>query len=147
MDSNTWLHTLVYICSSIVTISAAVGILGNKVKKWINDDIANSIGKEFDEKIGKLRGDLNKHIQNSEDSNVIIKKTLLDDTRNTLYQAYNTHMKSKNITDHEMYIINQIYDNYRALGGNSFIVSQITELRELHSDTHNYKGGLNDPDN
>ena len=93
MDSNTWLHTLVYICSSIVTISAAVGILGNKVKKWINDDITNSIGKEFDEKIGKLRGDLNKHIQNSEDSNVIIKKTLLDDTRNTLYQAYNSHMK------------------------------------------------------
>ena len=62
-----------------------------------------------------------------------VKKTLCDEVREKITRIHNECIRSGRITQHQLYIVEQLYEDYeKRLNGNSFVSTLMDDLRDLY---------------
>lgn len=129
---------IVYICGVITSIAAAVtviiGVLKKAIKKATEDTIkteVSSLKESFDEQLKALNEKLLEYRAVQDNTDEVIKKALLNTTRDRINQAHDIYMEKEYIGAHSLFVIEELYTSYKALGGNSFIDRQMEDIRGL----------------
>lgn len=129
---------IVYICGVITSIAAAVtviiGVLKKAIKKATEDTIkteVSSLKESFDEQLKALNEKLLEYRAVQDNTDEVIKKALLSTTRDRINQAHDIYMEKEYIGAHSLFVIEELYASYKALGGNSFIDRQMEDIRGL----------------
>lgn len=160
MDHIIDLDIVIYICTLIASISGASIIIGKAIKKSVSsaakeviderlkksdeehkksieemeDRMNKKIGSlqdSVDKQISELRTQLNQLTESQNDVNNKMKSALLASTRDRINQAHDYYMRKEFIGAHSLYIIEQLYESYKELGGNSFISDQMKDIHSL----------------
>lgn len=129
---------IVYICGVITSIAAAVtviiGVLKKAIKKVTEDTIkteVSSLKESFDEQLKALNEKLLEYRAVQDNTDEVIKKALLSTTRDRINQVHDIYMEKQYIGAHSLFVIEELYTSYKALGGNSFIDRQMEDIRGL----------------
>lgn len=160
MDHVIDLDIVIYICTLIASISGASIVIGKAIKKSVSSaakEIIDESLKKSDEehkksiyemedrmnkkisalqnsvdtKISEIRTQLDKLTKSQNDVNNKMKSALLAITRDRINQAHDYYMRKDFIGAHSLYIIEQLYESYKELGGNSFISDQMKDIHGL----------------
>ena len=160
MDHVIDLDIVIYICTLIASISGAALIIGKVIKKSVSsaakeiiderlkksdeehkksiDDMEYRMNKKIsdlqdsvDTKISEIRKQLDDLTRSQNDVNSKMKSALLASTRDRINQAHDYYMRKDFIGTHSLYIIEQLYESYKELGGNSFIKDQMKDIHSL----------------
>ena len=151
MDHVINLDVLLYICTLIASIAGAAAIIGKVIKKSVSsaakeiiDERLKKSDEEHKKSIDEMEDRMEKKItalQNRKqldqlstsqnDVNNKMKASLLASTRDRINQAHDYYMKKDFIGTHSLYIIEQLYESYKELGGNSFISDQMKDIHSL----------------
>ncbi len=91
------------------------------------DDIKSST----DTQMTALTNQLQSLSESQSDTNAKLKASLLASTRDRINQAHDYYLKKGFIGTHSLFIVEELYSSYTALGGNSFITHQMEDIREL----------------
>ena len=122
---------------SIMTI---IGLL-TLIIKPLRERLIKWIGKTTDrdminEKLDDLTSLVEKSISQNEELKAEMSKqseALKADLRNSILEIYYECLSKKSITDYEIRNLTELYDNYKALGGNSFIHDCIERLKQFET--------------
>jgi hypothetical protein len=154
------LDIVIYICTLIASISGAALIIGKVIKKSVSSaakEIIDERLKKSDEehkksidemeyrmntkisalqdsvdtKISEIRKQLDDITRSQNDVNSKMQSALLASTRDRINQAHDYYMRKDFIGTHSLYIIEQLYESYKELGGNSFIKDQMKDIHSL----------------
>lgn len=160
MDHVIDLDIVIYICTLIASISGAAIIIGKVIKKSVSsaakeiiderlkksdeehkksiDDMEYRMNKKIsalqdsvDTQILEIRKQLDDITRSQNDVNSKMKSALLASTRDRINQAHDYYMRKDFIGTHSLYIIEQLYESYKELGGNSFIKDQMKDIHSL----------------
>ena len=160
MDHVIDLDIVIYICTLIASISGAAIIIGKVIKKSVSsaakeiiderlkksdeehkksiDDMEDRMNKKIsalqdsvDTQISEIRKQLDDLTRSQNDVNSKMKSALLASTRDRINQAHDYYMRKDFIGTHSLYIIEQLYESYKELGGNSFIQDQMKDIHSL----------------
>ena len=160
MDHFIDLDIVIYICTLIASISGAAIIIGKVIKKSVSsaakeiiderlkksdeehkksiDDMEDRMNKKIsalqdsvDTQISEIRKQLDDLTKSQNDVNSKMKSALLASTRDRINQAHDYYMRKDFIGTHSLYIIEQLYESYKELGGNSFIKDQMKDIHSL----------------
>lgn len=160
MDHFIDLDIVIYICTLIASISGAAIIIGKVIKKSVSsaakeiiderlkksdeehkksiDDMEDRMNKKIsalqnsvDTQISEIRKQLDDLTRSQNDVNSKMKSALLASTRDRINQAHDYYMRKDFIGTHSLYIIEQLYESYKELGGNSFIKDQMKDIHGL----------------
>lgn len=160
MDHVIDLDIVIYICTLIASISGAALIIGKVMKKSVSsaakeiiderlkksdeehkksiDEMECRMNKKIsglqdsvDTKISEIRKQLDDITRSQNDVNSKMKSALLAGTRDRINQAHDYYMRKDFIGTHSLYIIEQLYESYKELGGNSFIKDQMKDIHSL----------------
>lgn len=160
MDHVIDLDIVIYICTLIASISGASIVIGKAIKKSVSsaskeiiDERLKKSDEEHRKSIDEMEDRMNKKInalQNSIDTQIYqistqldkltksqndvnnkMKSALLASTRDRINQAHDYYMRKDFIGAHSLYIIEQLYESYKELGGNSFISDQMKDIHGL----------------
>lgn len=160
MDYVIDLDIVIYICTLIASISGAALIIGKVIKKSVSSaakEIIDERLKKSDEEhkksidemedrmntkisalqdsvdtqISEIRKQLDDLTRSQNDVNSKMKSALLASTRDRINQAHDYYMRKDFIGTHSLYIIEQLYESYKELGGNSFIKDQMKDIHSL----------------
>ena len=160
MDHVIDLDIVIYICTLIASISGAAIIIGKVIKKSVSsaakeiiderlkksdeehkksiDDMEDRMNKKIsalqdsvDTQISEIRKQLDGLTRSQNDVNSKMKSALLASTRDRINQAHDYYMRKDFIGTHSLYIIEQLYESYKELGGNSFIKDQMKDIHSL----------------
>ena len=122
--------------SSIITgvlLFVATGILGVLaryiIKRCKEHQEEHMQLKELIEKLDPL---LEKHTETHDIINEnynVLKNNAMIDTRETIIQYYYKGKKNKGLERYELEIVNDLYESYQNLGGNSYVSSLVKEIR------------------
>ena len=91
------------------------------------DDIKSST----DTQMTALTNQLQSLSESQSDTNAKLEASLLASTRDRINQAHDYYLKKGFIGTHSLFIVEELYSSYTALGGNSFITHQMEDIREL----------------
>lgn len=98
----------------------------------IEDNLSKSI-QDLHNDLNSMQEDLNKHIAKSESDMADVKKTLCDEVREKITRIHNECIKAGMITQHQLYIVEELYEDYsERLNGNSFVDTLVEDLRDLY---------------
>lgn len=154
------LDIVIYICTLIASISGASIIIGKVIKKSVSsaakeviderlkksdeehkksidemedrmNNTISSLQNSVDKQISEIREQLDQLSKSQNDVNKKMKSALLASTRDRINQAHNYYMSKDFIGAHSLYIIEQLYESYKELGGNSFISDQMNDIHSL----------------
>ena len=154
------LDIVIYICTLIASISGASIIIGKAIKKSVSsaakeviderlkksdeeykksihemedrmNNTISSLQNSVDKQISEIREQLDQLSKSQNDVNKKMKSALLASTRNRINQAHDCYMRKDFIGAHSLYIIEQLYESYKELGGNSFISDQMNDIHSL----------------
>lgn len=160
MDHVIDLDIIIYVCTLIASISGAAIIIGKVIKKSVSsaakeiiderlkksdeehkksiDDMEDRMNKKIsalqnsvDTQISEIRKQLDDLTRSQNDVNNKMKSALLASTRDRINQAHDYYMRKDFIGTHSLYIIEQLYESYKELGGNSFISDQMKDIHGL----------------
>lgn len=160
MDHVIDLDIVIYICTLIASISSASIIIGKAIKKSVSsaakevideslkksdeehkksiDEMEDRMNKKIgalqnsvDTKIAQIHTQLDQLTKSQNDVNDKLKSALLASTRDRINQAHDYYMRKDFIGSHSLYIIEQLYESYKELGGNSFITDQMKDIHRL----------------
>ena len=160
MDHVIDLDIVIYICTLIASISGASIVIGKSIKKSVSsaakeiiderlkksdeehkksiDEMEDRMNKKInalqnsvDTQISEIRTQLDKLTKSQNDVNNKMKSALLASTRDRINQAHDYYMRKDFIGAHSLYIIEQLYESYKELGGNSFISDQMKDIHGL----------------
>lgn len=160
MDHVIDLDIVIYICTLIASISGASIVIGKAIKKSVSsaakeiiderlkksdeehkksiDEMEDRMNKKInalqnsvDTQISEIRTQLDKLAKSQNDVNNKMKSALLASTRDRINQAHDYYMRKDFIGAHSLYIIEQLYEAYKELGGNSFISDQMKDIHGL----------------
>lgn len=160
MDHVIDLDIVIYICTMTASISGAAIIIGKVIKKSVSsaakeiiderlkksdeehkksiDEMEDRMNKKIsalqnsvDTKISEIRKQLDDLTRSQNDVNAKMKSALLASTRDRINQAHDYYMRKDFIGTHSLYIIEQLYESYKELGGNSFISDQMKDIHSL----------------
>lgn len=160
MDHVIDLDIVIYICTLIASISGAYIVIVKAIKKSVSsaakeiiDERLKKSDEEHKKSIYEMEDRMNKRIsylQNSVDKQIFeirtqldqltksqndvnnkMKSALLASTRDRINQAHDYYMRKDFIGTHSLYIIEQLYESYKELGGNSFISDQMKDIHGL----------------
>lgn len=160
MDHVIDLDIVIYICTLIASISGASIVIGKLIKKSVSsaakeiiyerlkksdeehkksiDEMEDRMNKKInalqnsvDTQISEIRTQLDKLTKSQNDVNNKMKSALLASTRDRINQAHDYYMRKDFIGAHSLYIIEQLYESYKELGGNSFISDQMKDIHGL----------------
>lgn len=160
MDHVIDLDIVIYICTLIASISGASIVIGKAIKKSVSsaakeiiderlkksdeehkksiDEMEDRMNKKInalqnsvDTQISEIRTQLDKLTKSQNDVNNKMKSALLASTRDRINQAHDYYMRKDFIGAHSLYIIEQLYESYKELGGNSFISDQMKDIHGL----------------
>ena len=160
MDHVIDLDIVIYVCTLIASISGAALIIGKVIKKSVSsaakeiiderlkksdeehkksidemEDRMNtkisSLQDSVDTQISEIRKQLDDLTRSQNDVNSKMKSALLASTRDRINQAHDYYMRKDFIGTHSLYIIEQLYESYKELGGNSFIKDQMKDIHSL----------------
>ena len=160
MDHVIDLDIVIYICTLIASISGAAIIIGKVINKSVSsaakeiiderlkksdeehkksiDDMEDRMNKKIsalqdsvDTQISEIRKQLDDLTRSQNDVNSKMKSALLASTRDRINQAHDYYMRKDFIGTHSLYIIEQLYESYKELGGNSFIKDQMKDIHSL----------------
>lgn len=160
MDHVIDLDIVIYVCTLIASISGAALIIGKVIKKSVSsaakeiiderlkksdeehkksiDDMEDRMNKKIsalqdsvDTQISEIRKQLDDLTRSQNDVNSKMKSALLASTRDRINQAHDYYMRKDFIGTHSLYIIEQLYESYKELGGNSFIKDQMKDIHSL----------------
>lgn len=154
------LDIVIYICTLIASISGASIIIGKVIKKSVSsaakeviderlkksdeehkksidemedrmNNTISSLQNSVDKQISEIREQLDQLSKSQNDVNKKMKSALLASTRDRINQAHDYYMRKDFIGAHSLYIIEQLYESYKELGGNSFISDQMKDIHSL----------------
>ena len=154
------LDIVIYICTLIASISGASIIIGKVIKKSVSsaakeviderlkksdeeykksidemedrmNNTISSLQNSVDKQISEIREQLDQLSKSQNDVNKKMKSALLASTRDRINQAHDYYMRKDFIGAHSLYIIEQLYESYKELGGNSFISDQMNDIHSL----------------
>lgn len=160
MDHVIDLDIVIYICTLIASISGASIVIGKAIKKSVSsaakeiiderlkksdeehkksiDEMEDRVNKKIsdlqnsvDKQISEIRTQLDQLTKSQNDVNNKMKSALLASTRDRINQAHDYYMRKDFIGTHSLYIIEQLYESYKELGGNSFISDQMKDIHGL----------------
>lgn len=160
MDHVVNLDVVIYICTLIASIAGASAIIGKVIKKSVScaakeiiderlkksdeehkksisemedrmDKKITALQNSVDLQIADLRKQLDQLSKSQNDVNNEMKASLLASTRDRINQAHDYYMRKDFIGAHSLYIIEQLYESYKQLGGNSFISDQMKDIHSL----------------
>lgn len=160
MDHVIDLDIVIYVCTLIASISGAAIVIGKVIKKSVSsaakeiiderlkksdeehkksiDDMEDRMNKKIsalqnsvDTQISEIRKQLDDLARSQNDVNTKMKSALLASTRDRINQAHDYYMRKDFIGTHSLYIIEQLYESYKELGGNSFISDQMKDIHGL----------------
>lgn len=160
MDHVIDLDIVIYICTLIASISGASIIIGKAIKKSVSstakeiiderlkksdeehkksiDEMEDRVNKKIsdlqnsvDKQISEIRTKLDQLTKSQNDVNNKMKSALLASIRDRINQAHDYYMRKNFIGNHSLYIIEQLYESYKELGGNSFISDQMKDIHSL----------------
>lgn len=160
MDHVIDLDIVIYVCTLIASISGAAIVIGKVIKKSVSsaakeiiderlkksdeehkksiDDMEDRMNKKIsalqnsvDTQISEIRKQLDDLTRSQNDVNNKMKSALLASTRDRINQAHDYYMRKDFIGTHSLYIIEQLYESYKELGGNSFISDQMKDIHGL----------------
>lgn len=160
MDHVIDLDIVIYVCTLIASISGAAIVIGKVIKKSVSSaakeiiderlkksdeehkksihDMEDRMNKKIsalqnsvDTQISEIRKQLDDLTRSQNDVNTKMKSALLASTRDRINQAHDYYMRKDFIGTHSLYIIEQLYESYKELGGNSFISDQMKDIHGL----------------
>ena len=129
---------IVYICTTIIAMSTAGGIVIKGFKKSIektteeiiHSEIATCI-QNIETEIKSLRDYVHEFVSEQKITNKQTRKSLLASTRDRINEAHDYYMKKNFIGAHSLFVVEELYTAYKELGGNSFIDRQMEDIRSL----------------
>ena len=132
MEPISLITTIGGVCGAIATIIALITLivkpLRAKFASWVNKtantDEFNSKFDDINDKIVKLTGLVEKTIERNEVLQSEMEKqneALKASLRNSILKLYYCCLNKEYITTFQLQNLEELYSNYRALGGNSFI--------------------------
>ena len=131
-------EVVIYICSTLITVCTAGGIILKGLKKSFKNHVNEVLGEELRKCKSEIEGQIVsmntkvvEFIDHQEDYNEKVKLALLASTRDRINQAHDYYMRKKFIGAHSLFIVEELYTSYKKLGGNSFIDHQMEDIREL----------------
>lgn len=113
-------------------------IIANYLEKIDKENVSGSVS-EIKEQLTSIKSDLDEFRriykvdtkQNKEEMNKI-RRNLLDNTRSRLIELYKYYIDKEDIDENQLYVLNELYDSYQALGGNSFILRQKEDINDKY---------------
>ena len=130
----TIMDYLLYAAGALLTISAAGAVLCKWIKKAISaaihEDMEISQNK-MNKEMAVLKDHLTEYTEKQNETNDQMKSALLASTRDRINQAHDYYTKKKFIGAHSLFIVEELFAAYQKLGGNSFIIRQMDDIREL----------------
>ena len=113
-------------------------IISNYLEKIDKENVSGSVS-EIKEQLTSIKSDLDEFRriykadtkQNKEEMNKI-RRNLLDNTRSRLIELYKYYIDKEDIDENQLYVLNELYDSYEALGGNSFILRQKEDINDKY---------------
>ena len=135
------LDSLLYICSIIVSVAGAAGIVTKVFKKQVSRQIEdfmqakssndNNYDNRFESKLDELHQLILDFTASQSKNNELVTRALLSTIRDRINQAHDYYMKRGFIGAHSLFVLEEMYTCYKELGGNSFVDKQMEELRDL----------------
>lgn len=132
------LDTILYICGAIISIASTAAVISKIIHKSIvkttESCIENALRpytEHIDEQMIALLNQFKEYKIGQDKHNETVRKSLLASTRSQINDAHDKYMKLRFIGSHSLYIVEELYKSYSELGGNSFISSQMNEIRSL----------------
>ena len=135
------LDSLLYICSIIVSVAGAAGIVTKVFKKQVSKQvedfmkIKSSDDHRYDDRFESKLDELHKLVleftTSQSRNNELVARALLSTIRDRINQAHDYYMKIGFIGAHSLFVLEEMYTCYKELGGNSFVDKQMEELRDL----------------
>ena len=129
---------VIYICTTIVTISGAGGLILKALKKALKKTTEevlhnemDSYTKTFEDQLKETNKKLEAFISGQEVSNSQTRKSLLASTRDRINQAHDYYTRKGYIGAHSLFVVEELYASYKELGGNSFVDRQMEDIRDL----------------
>lgn len=120
-----------YISTMIALAVLVIKPLRTKITEWM---IKTSNKEEIHQKIDNLTQLVEKSIeQNKEMQSELSKQSLaLQATlRNSILSIYNSRISDGYLTLHDRKNLSELYDQYKLLGGNSFVADCVKQLKDL----------------
>lgn len=132
MEPISLITTIGGVCGAIATIIALITLivkpLRAKFASWVNKTASTEeFNQKFDDinhKIDNLTTLVEKTVHQNEDLQIEISKqseALKASLRNSILKLYYCCLSKKYITTFQLQNLTELYSNYKALGGNSFI--------------------------
>ena len=132
------IDTLVYICTTIIAMSTAGGLVIKGFKKSIQRTTEEVIHSEIskctqniESEIKSLRDYVKDFVSEQKDTNKQTRKSLLASTRDRINEAHDYYINKNFIGAHSLFVVEELYAVYKDLGGNSFIDRQMEDIRSL----------------
>ncbi len=151
--------TVLFLSKFISALALIGGALGGimkfvkvQVRKMAIEDIKETVKTEINQytmeftssldsiksSIATMQSTLDEYIEKSEKQTDDIIKSMCDTVREKIWRIHRDCMKANYISDHEWYIVNELWDDYNnRLGGNSFVGDLVSDLRDLHTHSMN----------
>ncbi len=155
-DVNDTVLFLSKFISALAIIGGAIGgimkFVKVQVRKMAIEDIKETVKTEINQytmeftssldsiksSIATMQSTLDEYIEKSEKQTDDIIKSMCDTVREKIWRIHRDCMKANYISDHEWYIVNELWDDYNnRLGGNSFVGDLVSDLRDLHTHSMN----------
>ena len=141
----TILDYVLYVAGALLTISAAGAVLCKWIKKAISaaihedmetsqkkmDKKLDEVQKKLNDEMAVLKDHLTEYTEKQNETNDQMKSELLTSKRDRINQAHDYYTKKKFIGAHSLFIVEELFAAYQKLGGNSFIIRQMEDIREL----------------
>ena len=132
------LDIVIYVCGLIASLSTAVTIIIKYIKKHLASATREVLKEEmhnytdsFTQKLEDLNAQLQEYITEQKDTNKTVKHALLASTRERINEAHVYCMSKGFIGAHTLFVMEELYNSYKELGGNSFIDRQMKDIKEL----------------
>ena len=157
MDLSVNTNTILLICSVIISVSGACGVIVKLLKKWttkVTDDVKREVKdevkdevveplrvdfsdkyhkavKEFSDKLDYIMDSLKeqkeyRHQQEKDDINF-----RLATLKGLIISAHGTYTQLGKIDTHVLSTLEDIYDEYKELGGNHFVENLMEDIKSL----------------
>ena len=122
-------------CGSISAIIALVVLVVKPLRTKFVDWVSKTSNRdEFSNKIDTLTELVQKQVEQNNEINTELKKqsmALQASLRNSILAIYNTRIAMGYMTMFEKQNLAKLFEQYKNLGGNSFIYDLVNELNEL----------------
>lgn len=132
------LDFILYLCGAIASISAAVAVAAKFLKRALNKIISEEIRgfsdnyeRQLDAKLSSIRKDLDEYKKSDRKDAETIRTALMSLTRERINEAHVYCMSKGYLGSHTRFVIDELYNSYKVLGGNSFVDAQISDIRSL----------------